>query len=534
MRARASSPRVAMIPGFVFAAAMAYAGSAPLTAQEDNALGRDVYDRWCASCHGYEGLGDGYAAEYMLPRPRDFTQALYQIRTTPSGQLPTDDDIMRVINEGMPGTTMPGWEEELSLEERLALVDYLKSLSRFFATGEAPEPMTFSSPTRATEEALADGREVYELIECNRCHGAEGRGDGTSSPTLVDDTGMPIYSVDLTENWYFNGGGTVEDIYRRLRTGLDGTPMPSFTDLIDAGVITDEQLWNLSHYVRSFAPEDPPGITEVIRAGLVEDAPLPQGVDDPMWESAEAFYIPMGGQIIQSPRWFVPQVAGLWVRAMHDGDELAVHVSWSDHSESPDTAWADFQARVLSAVGPDEGDMEPGPRPDGLNVQFPMEIPEGMDKPYFLLGDPLEPVYLWHWESTAGAAQEADARGLGTMAPQGDASQSLASEAAFSAGRWAVMFRRALETEDPGDLQFRVGEPVPVGFAAWDGDNGESGSRSSISSWHYIFLQEPTPATVVVAPLIATLLTAGLGVLVVARAQRRVREGAEGADEGNA
>ncbi len=530
MRARA------MIFGFLAAVvpALAHNGPAPLTAQEGNELGREVYDRWCASCHGYEGLGDGYAAEYMLPRPRDFTQALYQIRTTASGQLPTDDDIMRVINEGMPGTTMPGWEEELSNDERLALVDYLKSFYRFFATSEAPEPLTFSSPTRATEEALADGREVYNLIECNRCHGAEGRGDGTSSPTLVDDYGMPIYSADLTENWFYNGGGTVEDIYQRLSTGLDGTPMPTFTDLVDAGVITDEQLWNLAHYVRSLAPEDPPAITEVIRAGLVEDAPLPGGLDDPLWETTEAFYIPMAGQIIQPPRWFVPQVDGLWVRALHDGSELALHVSWSDRSQSPDSAWADFQAQILSAVGPDEGDMEPGPRPDRLRVQFPIEIPEGMDKPYFLLGDPRNPVYLWSWESTAEGAVEGDARGLGTLAPQGDAGQSLMSEAAFSAGRWAVMFRRALVTEDSGDLQFRIGEPVPVGFAAWDGDNGESGTRGSISSWNYVFLEEPTPATVVVAPLIATLLTAGLGVLVVARAQRREREGAEDPEDDNA
>ena len=519
MRARA------MAPGLLAAAALLFAGPAVLAAQQENEPGREVYDRWCASCHGYEGQGDGYAATYMLPRPRDFTQALYQIRTTGSGQLPTDDDIMRVINEGMPGTTMPGWEAELSTEERLALVDYLKSFSRFFA-GEAPEPLTFGSAGRASEEALVDGRAVYELIECSRCHGSEGRGDGTSSPTLVDDYDMPIYSADLTENWFYNGGGTVEDIYQRLRTGLDGTPMPSFTDLIDAGVITDDQLWNLAHFVRSLAPEDPPAITEVIRAGLVEELPLPGSVDDPMWEATEAFYIPMAGQIIQPPRWFVPQVDGLWVRALHDGNELAIHVSWSDRSESPDSAWADFQAQVLSVVGPDEGDMEPGPRPDRVYVQFPIEIPEGMDKPYFLMGDARNPVYLWSWESGGAGAQEGDARGLGTMAPQGAANQTLVSESAFSAGRWAVMFRRALQTEDPGDLQFRIGEPIPVGFAAWDGDNGESGTRGSISSWNYVFLQEPTPATVVIAPLIATLLTAGLGVLVVARAQKREREGA--------
>ena len=102
MRARA------MAPGLLAAATLLCAGPAALAAQEENELGREVYDRWCASCHGYEGLGDGYAATYMLPRPRDFTQALYQIRTTGSGQLPTDDDIMRVINEGMPARPCPG------------------------------------------------------------------------------------------------------------------------------------------------------------------------------------------------------------------------------------------------------------------------------------------------------------------------------------------------------------------------------------------------------------------------------------------
>jgi hypothetical protein len=53
-----------------------------------------------------------------------------------------------------------------------------------------------------------------------------------------------------------------------------------------------------------------------------------------------------------------------------------------------------------------------------------------------------------------------------------------------------------------------------------------------VSSWYFIHLEEATPATVVVAPVLATLLTAGLGLMVVARAQRRERRaGQEGPDD---
>src|SRR5690606_21076675 len=83
--------------------------------------GKPIYDKWCAGCHGEDGRGTGEAAAYMLPRPRDFTRALYQIRTTASGELPTDADILRVIDEGMPGTAMPGWRTLLSRSEREAL-----------------------------------------------------------------------------------------------------------------------------------------------------------------------------------------------------------------------------------------------------------------------------------------------------------------------------------------------------------------------------------------------------------------------------
>src|SRR3989337_1657010 len=93
------------------------------------------------------------------------------------------------------------------------------------------------------------------------------------SPTLKDDWDQPIRPADLTQSWNFNGGSTVEQIYARLRTGLDGTPMPSFSDAIDANVITDEQLWRVAQYVRSLSPEQQPRPQDVIRAAVVVQLP---------------------------------------------------------------------------------------------------------------------------------------------------------------------------------------------------------------------------------------------------------------------
>src|SRR5258708_30081566 len=90
--------------------------------------------------------------------------------------------------------------------------------------------------------------------------GDEGRGDGPSAPTLKDDADFPIFAADLHQNWRFRGGGSGEDIYRRLRTGLDGTPMPSFADLIDQKFLTDEEPWRLAPYLRSLSPPTLPQV----------------------------------------------------------------------------------------------------------------------------------------------------------------------------------------------------------------------------------------------------------------------------------
>ncbi|HUF13056.1 MAG TPA: c-type cytochrome [Longimicrobiales bacterium] len=494
-------------------------GPTPSAAQQEHP-GEEVYARWCAGCHGVDGAGDGPSAAYMLPRPRDFTQALYQIRTTPSGALPTDADMLHVIDYGMPGTAMPGWRELLSSNERQALVDYLKTFSRFF-DDDAPDPIDFGRAPGPSEERLAEGRELYDRVECWKCHGPEGRGDGQSAPTQTDDNDHPIRPADLTENWLFNGGGSVADIYRRFRTGLDGTPMPSYSDLLEADVATEEQLWSLALYVRSLAPEEAPRVREVVRAARTEGE-LPAAGSDSAWADVESFYIPLVGQIIEQPRWFSPGVDGVWVQALHDGSELVMRLTWSDPSRSPDPVWASWQSLVWNTMQPREGDAPDPSLPDAIAVQFPRSLPQGMERPYFLMGTSREPVYLWHWTSTAQAPVEALGRGLGRIEPLPGAS-TIRGSAEFDSGRWTLVLRRALATAagDADRIAFPVATAIPVAFFAWDGSNGETGKRLSVSSWYYVYLDEPASPVVYAIPVGVALIAAALLFFLVSRAQRR-------------
>ena len=489
------------------------------------------------------------AAGTMLPRPRDFTTGLYQIRATPSGAMPSDDDIGRIVDDGMPGTAMPGWRENLSADERRDVVAYIKTFSAAFERDPA-DPVELGDAPGESEEGLAEGREIFEKIECWKCHGRAGRADGQSAPTLEDDQDLPIRAADLSENWHFNGGGTTEDIMRRLMTGLNGTPMPANADLIDAEVVTRDQLWRVAQYVRSLSPDEAPQAREVVRAARVEGE-LPAGTDDPAWEQAERYYVPLVGQIVVKPRWFAPTVDGVWVQALHDDREVAVRLVWHDPSRSPDPRWDEWTAKVRATMEPELGEAAAadttatdvqeanrdstavapaaapaGSLPDALVVQFSTVIPAGMERPYFLMGNDREPVYLWSWRSDRDGIQEAVGRGFARTEPLTVGEGAVAGADSFDQGEYRLVARRPLDGGGiENRLTFETGRPIPVAVFAWDGSNGESGTQGSISTWYFLYLDRPTSPAVYLAPLVAMLLTAALGVVVVARAQRRARGG---------
>src|SRR5271166_127684 len=97
-------------------------------------LGQAWYGELCTPCHGSRGDGSGMRAGQLMPRPRDFTKGVYEFRSTPTGALPTDEDIWKVVSTGLHGTAMVPW---ITVPEydRWALVAYVESFSPRFATG---------------------------------------------------------------------------------------------------------------------------------------------------------------------------------------------------------------------------------------------------------------------------------------------------------------------------------------------------------------------------------------------------------------
>jgi mono/diheme cytochrome c family protein len=208
--------------------------------------GKSLYEQFCIGCHGADGNGKGPDALHSSPKPRDFSRATFKCRSTPTGDLPTDEDLFNAITRGVVGTTMKPWTS-LSAQQRADLVAFIKTWSPRWATEKPGTPLVIPPETPDKPESVERGKVLFQTtLNCSKCHGTEGLGDGRSAATLQDDDGNPIKPRDFVHASRFKCGTTNEDLYRILMTGLDGTPMSSFSDSLDAS-----QAWDLIHYLRT-------------------------------------------------------------------------------------------------------------------------------------------------------------------------------------------------------------------------------------------------------------------------------------------
>jgi cytochrome c oxidase cbb3-type subunit 2 len=225
----------------------------PVVTPELIAHGKIVYAQNCAACHGVNGDGKADAAAFLTPKPRDFTHANYRLRSTPSGSLPTDQDLFRAVSLGLPGTPMPPWRVHLSDEDRWAVVEYVKTFSPRFADTNENHPATVSlgNPPARDASAIAEGKTLYTKFACVTCHGENGRGDGTSAIGLVDDSGSKIKPRNFTQG-AFKSGHSAKEMTRTILTGFNGTPMLGFD-----GTVSKEEAWKIAYYLETLAKAPP-------------------------------------------------------------------------------------------------------------------------------------------------------------------------------------------------------------------------------------------------------------------------------------
>ncbi|MFI5179399.1 MAG: c-type cytochrome [Vicinamibacterales bacterium] len=229
--------------------------------------GKIVFEAHCVECHGDTGRGDGPAAAFLTPWPRDFSTGKFKIRTTETGSVPTGDDLTRTVREGLNGSAMSGWNGVLSDTDVRDVVEYVKTLSPQFAS--PPKPVAIGPGVPQSPESTARGQRVYEKLQCGKCHGTDGRGAGAVATDFEDDWKQPLHAADLTEPWTFRGGATPRDVYLRFRTGMMGTPMPSFAD-----TASDAEMWDLANYVVSLgrAPVWSMSATDIARLYARQEA----------------------------------------------------------------------------------------------------------------------------------------------------------------------------------------------------------------------------------------------------------------------
>jgi mono/diheme cytochrome c family protein len=207
--------------------------------------GREHYRRYCIGCHGPVGNGEGENAQWIDPKPRDFTEGTFRCRSTPTGELPTDQDLFNTLGRGFVTTNMPSWLP-LSDQNKVDLIAYIKIFSAKWNNPSKAAPIQIPAETPITVQSIERGHDDFEKMQCFKCHGQQGHGDGPSASTLTNSKDQPIRPYDFASGERFKCGSTNADIYRDFMTGLDGSPMPSFADQLKP-----DEAWDLVHYLRT-------------------------------------------------------------------------------------------------------------------------------------------------------------------------------------------------------------------------------------------------------------------------------------------
>jgi len=489
-----------------------------------NKSGKVQYEKYCLSCHGISGKGDGEFSYLLYPKPRDLTSGLFKIRSTKAGNPPTDNDLVTTIREGMPGTAMPSFNF-LDPDKLKDIVSYVKDLGNI--NNSHSVPIQIPDEISKTNELLKLGKSIYTEIGCNKCHGETGKGDGPSSNALVDSRGYPTIPRDFTSGVYL-GGGQTQDLYLRFVGGMDGTPMPAYgniAELLGKPIEDGNKLaWSLVHYVKSLetgisekainTPEDGKITALAVSKRTKSDKLL--DASSSVWNKADSYSIPIS-RLWQSDNVNYQVVE---LQAVYNSKYIAIKLEWEDlTSDASLYRVQDFQDAVAIQFSIDgtmdfhgmgskdhptdiwfwksEWQMQKNADTDtDIELAYSNRVsdsdvesyPDEFDDTAFLGGRDAGNINSKSERSTS--VENVTAAGPQTVMPHPQESQNVRGRGIWDGSKWRVVFLRKMSPESDQEVRFKKGGAVPVGFAVWNGSENDRNGQKMVSTWYKLELKD--------------------------------------------
>lgn len=352
-----------------------------------------------------------------------------------------------------------------------------------------PKKFLVENQVPFSRESVAAGERHFKK-NCTPCHGDEGRGSPSPEKKLEDDWGKRIWPRDLTKPWTWrvtNVPGdrkqTIRNIYTRLSLGITGTPMPSHTK-----GVSEPDRWYIANYIYTLRDtSEPPGRSTLIRGVKLKGA-LPDSADDKAWQAAPVTTLLLQPNVFKGERLFTPLNDAISVRVLYNAEEIAFLLELDDRTYSRP---GDRDAEKMK-------DKKLKLHPDAIAIQFPKRgaftTKPTVQKPLSSHGDSRHPTTIWYWRTESvepkrpAAGMIFDAAGTGAKLKPREGDAGLTASGKWADGIWRVIMKRRRDGGASGDVDFVKDQHIPISFANWDGSNGETGSKHTLSPWYWLLL----------------------------------------------
>lgn len=202
---------------FCFGVAVATGLAGPAVAA-DVSHGKQIYNEFCASCHGHYGRGDGPLAADLKVRPVNFVDSSWL-----AGR--TDEQIIQGLLGGHSRMSIPNVLDPKALADTVA---YIRTLS-----------------VPGQNVSIAQGRDIYNAV-CYACHGVNGDGKGPAKAAPGTPQPRDFTSKD------FVIAGRENEIARTIELGAEASFHGSSFMPAWGSSLSKQQIQDLIAYIKTF------------------------------------------------------------------------------------------------------------------------------------------------------------------------------------------------------------------------------------------------------------------------------------------